>query len=270
MIEPKENTQLDEKKDMTATTYLFQALPEDMIIQVASCKSAKEIWDALKTRHVGADRVQKSRLQTLKTEFEILKMKEDDTIDSFTARLNGILTRASTLGSTFDQPTLVRKLLSSVPRRFVHIIATIEQFADLETTTLDETIGRLKAYEERTNLVDENLVDNQEKLMFTRRDKNYSRGRHFGNHGQGRFNSSQDCPESNQRGKELNLVQEDNEPTLLTASKGDCKDLLQQARNKDGEAHDGNQVTEKDHGANKEDQVEDEDFILLKNEDAKA
>ena len=293
MIEPKENTQADEKKDMMATAYLYQALPEDMIIQVASCKSAKEIWDALNTRHVGADRVQKARLQTLKTEFEMLKMKVEDTIDSFTARLNSIVTRASGLGSTFDQPTLVRKLLSSVPKRFVQIVATIEQFTDLETTTLDETIGRLKAYEERTGLVDENPVYNQEKLMYTRRDKNYGRGRRFGNNGQGRFNSSQDkwrdgkfkqedddedsshdayknrsnqrkfgkdlskikcyncqkfghyasdCPESNQRGEETNLVQEDEEPTLLMAIKEDCNDLLQQAYN-------GKQDMEKDQGA---------------------
>ncbi|XP_022023449.1 uncharacterized protein LOC110923697 [Helianthus annuus] len=314
MIEPKENTQADEKKDMMATAYLYQALPEDMIIQVASCKSAKEIWDALKTRHVGADRVPKAHLQTLKTEFEMLKMKEEDIIDSFTARLNSIVTRASGLGSTFDQPTLVRKLLSSVPRRFVQIVATIEQFADLETTTLDETLGRLKAYEERTGLMDENPVYNQEKLMFARRNKNYGRGKHFGNNGQGRFNSSQgkwrdgkfrleedeedhshdnygqqrreenssqnayknrsnqrkfgkdlskikcyncqkfghyasDCPESNQRGEESNLVQEDEEPTLLMAIKEDYNDLLQQACDKNGEAQDGKQDMEKDQGA---------------------
>ena len=181
MIEPKGNTEPDEKKDMTATAHLFQALPEDMILQVASCKSSKEIWDALKTRHVGVDRVQKARLQTLKTEFELLKMKEEDTIDSFAARLNGIVTRASGLGSTFDQPTLVRKLLSSVPRRFVQIVATIEQFADLETITLDETIGRLKAYEERTNLMDEGLVNDQEKLLLTRHN---NQGRRFGKRGQ--------------------------------------------------------------------------------------
>ena len=191
MIEPKGNTEPDEKKDMTATAYLFQGLPEDMILQVASCKSSKEIWDALKTRHVGVDRVQKARLQTLKTEFEMLKMKEEDTIDSFAARLNSIVTRASGLGSTFDQPTLVRKLLSSVPRRFVQIVATIEQFADLEMITLDETIGRLKAYEERTNLMDEGLVNDLEKLLYTRHDKNSGHGRRFGNYGQGRFNSSQ-------------------------------------------------------------------------------
>ena len=92
-LKPSANTQTDEKKDMTATAYLFQALPEEMIIQIANCKSAKEIWDALKTRNVGVDRVQKARLQTLKTEFEILKMKEEDTIDSFTAKLYSIVTR---------------------------------------------------------------------------------------------------------------------------------------------------------------------------------
>ncbi|KAL8247888.1 hypothetical protein R6Q59_009104 [Mikania micrantha] len=190
MIEPSANTQADEKKDMAATAYLFQALPEEMVLQVASCKSAKEIWDALKTRHVGVDRVQKARLQTLKTEFEMLKMKEEDTIDSFTAKLNSIVTRASGLGSIFDQPTLVRKLLSSVPKRFVQIVATIEQFVDIETTTLDETIGRLKAFEERTNLMDEGQVNNQDKLLFTRHDNNSSRGRRYGNRGRGRGKSN--------------------------------------------------------------------------------
>ncbi|GKE84357.1 zinc finger, CCHC-type containing protein, partial [Tanacetum coccineum] len=43
IIEPEDNAQLDIKKDMTTTAYLYQALPEDMILQVASCNSAKEI-----------------------------------------------------------------------------------------------------------------------------------------------------------------------------------------------------------------------------------
>jgi hypothetical protein len=184
MIEPKATTEPDEKKDMTATAYLFQALPEDMIMQVANCNSAKEIWDALKTRHVGVDRVQKARLQTIRTEFEMLKMKDEDTIDSFTAKLNSIVTRASNLGTTFEQPTLVRKLLSSMPKKFIQIVATIEQFVDLEAATLDEIVGRLKAFEERTNLVDEGSVNNQDNLLFTRHD---NKSRHFN---QRRYNSS--------------------------------------------------------------------------------
>ncbi|KAC9456363.1 hypothetical protein E3N88_45805 [Mikania micrantha] len=187
MIEPSANTQTDEKKDMTATAYLFQALPEEMIIQIANCKSAKKIWDALKTRNVGVDRVQKARLQTLKTEFEMLKM-EEDSIDSFTAKLNGIVTKASNLGTIYDQPTLVRKLLSSVPKKFVQIAATIEQFTDLEVTTLDEIIGRLKAFEERTSLLNEDSENNQGKLLFSQYDNKSSQGRRFERR---RFNSSQ-------------------------------------------------------------------------------
>ncbi|KAD6118629.1 hypothetical protein E3N88_09900 [Mikania micrantha] len=110
----------------------------------------------------------------------------------------------------------------SVPERFVQIVATIEQFVDQETTTLDETIGRLKAFEERTNLMDGGLVNNQEKLMFTCHDKNYGHGRRFENREQGRSKSSQD--NWHHRGGESNLVQKDEESTLLMAIKEDCMD----------------------------------------------
>ncbi|XP_076923359.1 uncharacterized protein LOC143585460 [Bidens hawaiensis] len=148
MIEPLETTEPDVKKDKTATAYLFQSLSKDLVLQVAKCKSAKEIWDTLKTRHVGVDRVQKARLQTLKSEFDLLQMKEDESIDSFTAKLNAIVSRANGLGSTFDESTLVRKLLNSVPERFIQIVASIEQYSDLDEMTLDETIGRLKTFKE--------------------------------------------------------------------------------------------------------------------------
>lgn len=43
MIEPKENTQADEKKNKATTAFLYQALTEDVILQVTGCKSAKEL-----------------------------------------------------------------------------------------------------------------------------------------------------------------------------------------------------------------------------------
>nr|GEV11323.1 zinc finger, CCHC-type [Tanacetum cinerariifolium] len=140
----------------------------------------------------GVDRVKKARLQTLKTEFEMLKMKEDDSIDEFIAKLNSIVTRASGLGSTFDQQTLVRKLLSFVPKRFIQIVAAIEQFTDLEDTTLDEVIGRLKAFEERVNLFNGNPSNNQDKLLFSNHDNNLSHEKGLKNGGQEKFRSYQD------------------------------------------------------------------------------
>nr|GEX80666.1 ribonuclease H-like domain, reverse transcriptase, RNA-dependent DNA polymerase [Tanacetum cinerariifolium] len=61
VIEPKENTQVDDKKDKATMDFLYQALTEDVILQVASCKMAKELWESLKKRHVGEEKVQQEQ-----------------------------------------------------------------------------------------------------------------------------------------------------------------------------------------------------------------
>ncbi|XP_022030664.1 uncharacterized protein LOC110931587 [Helianthus annuus] len=181
----KRFTQSDVKKDKAAIAYLFQAIPEDCI---ASCKIAKEIWENLKTRHVGVDRVQKAPWHTLMLEFELMQMKDDDIVDSFSTKINNVVTRASELGTTPSQPTLVRKLLNVVPDKFTQIVAFMEQYSDLETMTLEKVVGRLKTNEERLRLKKGSPGHSQDKLMFTHHDNNSGRGRQFGNRGHGRFN----------------------------------------------------------------------------------
>nr|GEV11231.1 zinc finger, CCHC-type [Tanacetum cinerariifolium] len=168
IIEPNEKTQADNKKDKTAIAFLFQALPEEQLHQITKHKTTKAIRDALKTRHVGEERIQQARLQTLKSDFEMLHMKEDETIDTFTTKLTTIVNKAASLGHTMEDGTLVRKLLNTVPDRYLQIVALIEQYSDLSEMTLEEAIGRLKTYEERIKYKKGKQVDNQEKLMFTR------------------------------------------------------------------------------------------------------
>nr|GEX24163.1 zinc finger, CCHC-type [Tanacetum cinerariifolium] len=136
MIEPLETTQADNKKDKTAIAFLYQALSEEQLLQITKHKTAKAIWDALKTRHIGEERVQQARLQTLKSDFEMLHMKEDETIDTFTEKLTTLVNKAASLWHTIKDQTLVRKLLNVVPDR----IKANEQFnlveEDLEPTLL--------------------------------------------------------------------------------------------------------------------------------------
>nr|GEW03743.1 zinc finger, CCHC-type [Tanacetum cinerariifolium] len=106
MIEPKENTQIDNKKDKVTTALLYQALTEDVILQVASCKTAKELLESLRKRHVGEEKVQQAWLQSLMIGFNTLQMKDDDTVDAFTAKLNGYATKAKELGKTLDESLL--------------------------------------------------------------------------------------------------------------------------------------------------------------------
>ena len=60
-----------------AIVFLFQSIPEALILQVGDIDTAKGVWEAIKTRHVGAERVKEARLQTLMAEFDRLKMKDN-------------------------------------------------------------------------------------------------------------------------------------------------------------------------------------------------
>ncbi|GJS30368.1 zinc finger, CCHC-type containing protein [Tanacetum coccineum] len=177
-IESKDNTEVDIKKDKATIAFLYQALTEDVILQVAGCETAKELWDSLKTRHVGEEKVQQARLQSLMIEFNTLQMKDDDTVDAFTAKLNGYATKARELGKTLDESLLVRKLLDSTPDRFIQIVASIEQTSDLDDISLDEITGKLKAFEERIKLRKGGQVESQENLLFAHGEHS-GKGRRF-------------------------------------------------------------------------------------------
>jgi hypothetical protein len=118
-------------------------------MQVAKKKTGREIWECLKARFVGADRVRDARLQTLKAKFDTLRMREDEPIDKYAGKLTSMSVRYSNLGGTLDDAAMVKKLFDTVPERFLGVVAGIEQFYDLKTLLFEEAIGRLKAFEER-------------------------------------------------------------------------------------------------------------------------
>ena len=155
------------KNDM-AIALIFQSIPEALTLQVGDLDTAKAVWDAIKTRHVGAERVREARLQTLMAEFDRLKMKEEDTIDAFVGKLAEISSKSASLGEIIEEPKIVKKFLKSLPRRrYIHIVASLEQVLDLKTTSFEDIVGRLKAYEERIGEEEEELQDDKTKLLYS-------------------------------------------------------------------------------------------------------
>ncbi|KAM0068236.1 hypothetical protein Hdeb2414_s0002g00070841 [Helianthus debilis subsp. tardiflorus] len=74
---------------------------------------------------------------------------------------------------------MVKKLFTSLPRRFIYIVAFLEQVLDLKTVGYDDVVGRLKAYEERIKEED-NTYDNSGKLMISKSESSSSCGRDSG------------------------------------------------------------------------------------------
>ena len=139
----------DPKKSKQALAFLFQAIPEDMVLQMASYTDPKNVWDGLKTRFLGVDRVRTARLATLRKELETMCMKEGEAVDDFVAKLNGVASKVRSLGYELEEVDLVKRLLNSMPKPFFQIVASIEQCFDLDSMFFDEAVGRLKAFEER-------------------------------------------------------------------------------------------------------------------------
>lgn len=157
----------EEGQDGVASAYNLQCVPEDILLQIAKKKTVKDAWDSLKTRYLGADRVKKACLQTLKSEFDALRMKENETIGEFAGKLSAMSSKYSTLGATLEDSALVKKLLDVVPNKYLPVVAGIEQFYDLEAMAFKEAIGRLKAYEERAMRLHGNASSTDGQLLLT-------------------------------------------------------------------------------------------------------
>ncbi|CAM0949945.1 unnamed protein product [Alopecurus aequalis] len=149
-VVPEPGATVDKKKNKTARAQLLGALSEDILLQVSSKKKAAEVWDALKTRFVGADRVKAARLSTLHGEFDRLDMADGEELDIFAGKISGMSAKYAGLSATLGDAAMVKKLLDSVPDHLYTAVAGIAQFCDVNTITFDEALGRLKAFEERT------------------------------------------------------------------------------------------------------------------------
>ena len=85
-----------------AITLIFQSILEALTLRVGNLDTAKTIWDTIQVRHVGAERVREAQLQTLMADFEKLKMKEEDSIDTFICKLTEILSKLASLGEIIE------------------------------------------------------------------------------------------------------------------------------------------------------------------------
>lgn len=67
-VEPAdEKAVIEDKIDKVTLAVIYQAIPEDILLSVAEKTMDKGAWEAIKTMCLGADRVKKARVQTLKS-----------------------------------------------------------------------------------------------------------------------------------------------------------------------------------------------------------
>ncbi|KAA8550126.1 hypothetical protein F0562_001810 [Nyssa sinensis] len=128
---------------------LFVAVSSTIFTRVMSLKSAKAIWDYLKTEYEGNERIKGMQVLNLIRDFELQKMKESETIKEYSDKLQSIANKVRLLGSDLHDSGIVEKILVTVPEKFEATITTLENTKDLSKITLAELLNALQAQEQR-------------------------------------------------------------------------------------------------------------------------
>lgn len=76
----------------------------------------------IKVMNQGAPRVKKVKQQALTREFELLAMKDKETVVDFAAKLSRIVNQIRELGKELKEEVVVVNLLRSLPMMFNHIV----------------------------------------------------------------------------------------------------------------------------------------------------
>ena len=128
---------------------LMGSLTESEFVKAMQLNTEKEIWDKIIRSYEGDAKVKGAKLQTLRIEYENLRMHSDENIASFFLHLDDVVNRMRNLGETISESTLVEKILRSLTAKFESKVSALEEKQDLQNLTMVQLHGILNAYEMR-------------------------------------------------------------------------------------------------------------------------
>ncbi|XP_022014105.1 uncharacterized protein LOC110913590 [Helianthus annuus] len=143
------------KKDREALHIMFQAVSETIFERVATCKTSKEAWEILHKAYRGENRVKTVRLQTLRCEFDALKMKDSESIEDYINRTTVIVNQLRLNEERIEEQRIVEKFLRSLTRKYESVVVAIEESKDLNAISTEELQGILQSHELRLKQYDD-------------------------------------------------------------------------------------------------------------------
>ena len=124
-----------------ALNTLFNGVTNEEFKNISSMEVAKEAWTILETTYEGTKAVKTVKFQRFTSSFEEIRTEEDETFDEFYAKLKDIVNSAFNLGESIAESKIVRKILTSLPKRFHAKITAIEEVKDIDQILSERSLG---------------------------------------------------------------------------------------------------------------------------------
>jgi hypothetical protein len=131
-----------------ATTILLASLCREEYNKVQGLKSAKEIWDVLKTTHEGDEVTKITKRETIEGELGRFILNQGEEPQAMYNRLNTLVNQVRNLGSTkWDDHEMVKVILRSLVFRNPTQVQLIHGHLRYKLMSPEEVIGKFVSFE---------------------------------------------------------------------------------------------------------------------------
>lgn len=129
------------ENDTKAKHAILCGLSKDVFVKIMHCISSKQVWDKLNNIYHGNDKVKQAKIQTLRAEFEGMKMSDEERVVDYFLRVDETVNAIRGLGEDIEDKDVVKKVFRSLPFEYDSNLSTIEELKDLNTLTMDDIHG---------------------------------------------------------------------------------------------------------------------------------
>ncbi|GKV29636.1 hypothetical protein SLEP1_g38541 [Rubroshorea leprosula] len=136
-------------KKYKALTTIHSTVSKEIFTRIMTCETTKKAWDKLKEEFHRDTKAKQIQVVNLKRKFEVLRMKEIETVKEFSDRAMKVVNHIRILGEELTEKRIVDKVLVSLPKKFEHKISSLEDSKDMTQMTLSELVNALQAVEQR-------------------------------------------------------------------------------------------------------------------------
>jgi len=116
--------------------------------KISACDTAKQIWNKLIVTYEGTSQVQQTKMNVYVLQYELFKMDVDKSIKDMFTRFTDITNNLKSLGKTYSNQKMVRKILICLLKnKWGPKVTAIEEAQDLKKLELDDLLGKLLTHE---------------------------------------------------------------------------------------------------------------------------
>lgn len=103
----------------------------------------------MKVKFQGNERVQSAHLQRMRRDFEILEMKNGESVTEYFSRVMVVAIDMRNLRENMFNVKMVEKVLRTLFERFTYIVCAIEESNDIKSLSIDQLQSSLLVHEHK-------------------------------------------------------------------------------------------------------------------------